>query len=89
MKLRIPLSADFEARIRECAAAAGKDLPIFVAEAIAEKLNSLEEFASSTARHPISGEQWIAELRAWAASHPRSGAIADDSRENIYGGRDG
>jgi hypothetical protein len=32
-------------------------------------------------------EQWIARFRSWAASHPMSDVIADDSRESIYEGR--
>ncbi len=32
-------------------------------------------------------EEWSHELRAWAASHPASDVIADDSRESIYAGR--
>jgi hypothetical protein len=36
---------------------------------------------------PMSSEQWIAELRAWIASHPRLPYEADDSRESIYEGR--
>jgi hypothetical protein len=32
-------------------------------------------------------EEWSRELRAWAASHPVSAVIADDSRESIYEGR--
>lgn len=38
-------------------------------------------------REPTSAEQWIAELRAWIASHPRLPYEADDSRESIYEGR--
>lgn len=36
---------------------------------------------------PTSAEQWIAEFRAWIASHPRLPYEADDSRESIYEGR--
>ena len=32
-------------------------------------------------------EQWIADWRAWIASHPDVPALADDSRESIYEGR--
>lgn len=31
--------------------------------------------------------QWIAEVRAWAASYPQHSHVADDSRESIYGDR--
>lgn len=29
-------------------------------------------------------EEWVARLRAFAASRPRSDTLADDSRESIY-----
>ena len=32
-------------------------------------------------------DEWARTLRAWAASHPVSTVIADDSRESIYAGR--
>lgn len=37
--------------------------------------------------HKDTAEEWIAKFRAWAASHPKSDVIADDSRESIYEGR--
>jgi len=33
-----------------------------------------------------SAEQWVAEWRAWIASHPRREIKVDDSRESIYEG---
>ena len=32
-------------------------------------------------------EEWIRAFREWAASHPVTAVIADDSRESIYEGR--
>lgn len=87
MTLHVPLTEESEARLREYAAAAGKDVPSIVAEAIEEKLTVLEEEAAETKHRPRTSEQWIAELRAWAASHRRLDTIADDSRESIYAGR--
>ncbi len=29
-------------------------------------------------------DEWIAQVRAWAASHPQGDAPVDDSREAIY-----
>jgi hypothetical protein len=34
-----------------------------------------------------SAEQWIKDLREWAASHPPVTHFVDDSRESIYEGR--
>lgn len=33
-----------------------------------------------------SAANWVAELRAWAESHPRTSHFVDDSRDSIYGG---
>lgn len=87
MTLHVPLSSESEARLREYAAAVGKDLPSVIAEAIEEKLALLEDEASEPRHRPHTTEGWIAELRAWAASHPRLDRLADDSRESIYAGR--
>jgi len=87
MTLHVPLTEESESRLREFAAATGKDVSSLVVEAIEEKLSILEEEASDRTRRPRTAEQWIAELRAWAASHPRLEYVADDSRESIYAGR--
>jgi hypothetical protein len=34
-----------------------------------------------------SAEEWSRRLRAWAASHARRDALADDTRDGIYEGR--
>ena len=46
----------------------------------------LPEDASATVS-AIAPEEWSRALRAWAASHPVSQGIVDDSRESIYAGR--
>jgi hypothetical protein len=35
----------------------------------------------------LTAEEWVAELRAWAASHKPLPFEADDSRDSIYAGR--
>lgn len=87
MTLHIPLSDESEARLRALAEAAGQDVSRLVAEAIEEKLTLLDDEAREATPRPRTPEQWVAELRAWAASHPRRDYIADDSRESIYDGR--
>jgi hypothetical protein len=59
----------------------------------AERGVALEELArevlerEATMPHPErSAEQWVAELRAWAASQPKRELTVDDSRESIYEG---
>jgi hypothetical protein len=52
---------------------------------------AIEEFARSILEREAgevppdqSAEEWIAEFRAWAASHPHRPLSVDDSRESIY-----
>ena len=51
----------------------------------------LEEFARTVLEREAavpapeqSAETWVAEWRAWVASHPRRELTVDDSRESIY-----
>ena len=83
MVLRLDLSPEAEARLREKAATLGKDLDRFVLDALEEKMAS----GSSGAKPTESAEQWIARFNAWVESHPKRGYVADDSRESIYAGR--
>lgn len=36
----------------------------------------------------LSADKWMAQVRAWASSHPQRDRVVDDSRESIYGDRD-
>jgi hypothetical protein len=86
MSLTIPFTPEVEARLRERAAASGKDVGTFVREVVEEKL----ELAGAAER---SNGQWAAEFDAWmkevasrASAYPTDFAV-DDSRESIYEGR--
>ena len=35
----------------------------------------------------LSADKWMAQVRAWARSHPQRDHVVDDSRESIYGDR--
>lgn len=35
----------------------------------------------------LSADEWMAQVRAWASSHPQRDRVVDDSRESIYGDR--
>lgn len=35
----------------------------------------------------LTADEWMAQVRAWAASHPQRDHVVDDSREAIYGDR--
>jgi len=80
MTLNISFSADAEAKLRQRAAQAGKDLPTFVRDAVEEKLASMSPVN-------LTAEAWSAALHAWASSHAPVNHVVDDSRESIYAGR--
>jgi predicted transcriptional regulator len=82
MTITLQLSPETESKLHELASQSGQTLEKYL-ERLAE-----EAAARGTGRPAErSAEEWIAEFRAWAASHPSSGPIADDSRESIYAGR--
>lgn len=84
MTLTVSFGPEVEARLRERAAAAGKDVESIVREAVDEKLAAA---VAPTGPEGKSYEQWVAELHAWAASHQPVSHLVDDSRESIYAGR--
>ena len=84
MTLHLSLPPETEARLRERAAAAGKDVETFVRETLEQRLAG----EPPARRNGKSHEQWSAELRAWAASHDPTTHFVDDSRESIYADRD-
>lgn len=81
--LQIPLSPETEAKLRERAAAAGKDLATFIQDVV-EEVAVGENGAAADALSPT---QWSEEWHAWAASHRKLDHVVDDSRESIYSGR--
>ena len=86
MTLHVPLTEESESRLREYAAAAGKDISSIVAEAIAEKLSLLEE-ENADRKRTRTKEQWLADFDRWVAGHKPLPHVADDSRDSIYEGR--
>lgn len=85
MTLQIPLSPETEAKLREQAEAAGKDLATFVREAVEEMVDHGN--AESQGNGALAPSKWSEEWHAWASSHRKLDSIADDSREQIYTGR--
>ena len=85
--LSISLPPETEARLRERAAVAGKDLETYVVDALREKV--APDVVSGAVPSAAAGsiDAWLARFDAWAASHPRLGHDIDDSRESIYAGR--
>lgn len=76
--LEIPLSEVTEQHLRRRAAERG--VPV---EELAQAI--LEREAAAPVRE-LTAEEWIADLRAWAASHPARDITVDDSRDSIYEG---
>ncbi|HOB75734.1 MAG TPA: hypothetical protein PKG54_14545 [Phycisphaerae bacterium] len=84
MALQVELPPELEAKLRERAAAVGKDVADIVREVLEEKFIARKD-ANFRLPDP-SIERRRAELRAWAASHRTLDYEADDSRESIYEG---
>lgn len=88
MSLSIQLTSEMEARLREKAAAQGKDPVALALEAVTERLAAPDDFVS-----PATAEERLEAWNRFAASmreHARNlppGHLVDDSRESIYEGR--
>jgi plasmid stability protein len=83
MTLTLSFPPETEAKLRDRAAASGKDVETIVREAVDEKLA-----AEATTPGPTeSAEEWVARFKAWVESHPPVTHFVDDSRESIYAGR--
>lgn len=83
MTLTLSFPPELEARLRERAAASGRDVESLVRDAVAEKF--AEEVRDARGR---TREEWAAEFHAWVASHKPVSHFVDDSRESIYADRD-
>jgi plasmid stability protein len=81
MSIMLQLPPEIEQALREKAARLGQSLEAYL-EQVAEREAQGEE-----REPPHSADQWVAELRAWAASHRPLETVVDDSRESIYEGR--
>jgi hypothetical protein len=82
--LELKLSPETEAKVRQLAAASGKDVEAIVLEALAEKLGDAD---SQPSRPSLTDQEWRDKLRAFIDRHPVVTHFVDDSRESIYAGR--
>ncbi len=80
MTIEVDIPPQLLERIERAAEAIGSDVPTLVRQAVETAFAPLDE----ENRRPRT-ESWIADLRSWAASHPRREHLVDDSRESIYG----
>lgn len=81
MTVTINLPGEAEQKLRATAERRGQTL-----EAYLEWL-ALNVAANSGPPHDQTADEWVAEWRAWVASHASNPYVADDSRESIYGDR--
>jgi len=78
---------DVLTRLATHARRSGKTINELLQQMLDERETSQLPEGASTAVSAIAPEEWSRALRAWAASHPVSQGLVDDSRESIYAGR--
>ena len=76
--VQVPLSEAAQQQLRRRAAEQGVPLEEFA--------RTVLEREAAVPASDQSAEQWVAEWRAWVASHPRRELTVDDSRDSIYEG---
>ena len=81
------MSPETESRLRQRAAALGKDVEDFVRETVEEKLATQPESHPSPTARAAAWDRWVAHMRQWAQQNLPTGHVVDDSRESIYQGR--
>lgn len=88
MTLNLSLPPEMEAKLRQRAAAAGKDVTAFVEEAVQQKLDEADRAPDPAKLSPA--EQWEL-LKTWIDETTKivsrtlpPGTFVDDSRESIY-----
>ena len=85
MTLSIELSPETEAKLRERAAASGRDIASYARAAIEQKLAADNGGGRAPASPRQGGQEWFARFNEWVAAHPPRPLLADDSRDAIYG----
>ncbi len=88
MTLHISLPPDAEARLRERAAAEGKDPATFALEAVQEKLGPGNGVSDRTraAERSAAWDRFVTGMQEWARNLPPGHRVNDD-RASIYEGR--
>lgn len=81
MTLTLSFPPELEAKLRQRAAAEGKDPETLVREAVEQKLGA----ERPTPAHAKGFDEWRTEFEAWVAGHRPVEHEVDDSREAIYG----
>jgi hypothetical protein len=90
MTLNLSLSPETEAKLRQRAAATGKDVAQFVEEAVQKTLSEPQPSTDPAQLTPAEQwerlKAWIDQMSAWTAKNLPQGHFVDDSRESIYEG---
>ena len=81
MNIKLKVNAEVERKLQEAAA-----LNALTVEAYIQRLVE-QTVAPPPIVNRMPRKQWVAEFRAWIASHKPLPHEADDSRESIYAGR--
>jgi predicted transcriptional regulator len=81
MNITLQLDAEVERRLQEAAALNDLTVEAYIQRLVEQSVGVIPK-ANTMPR-----EQWVAEFRAWIASHTPLPHEADDSRESIYAGR--
>jgi len=74
-------------RLAEHARRAGKTINDLLNDMLDERECMTPQKVERTKGVDVTADEWAHALRAWAASHPVGGVLADDSREGLYVGR--
>ncbi len=74
-------------RLAAQAQRAGKTVNDLLKDMLDERERSTQQQEEPTTRAQMTPDEWSRALRTWAASHPVSPVLADDSRESLYAGR--
>lgn len=86
MSITIELPPEAQKNLLDQARLEGKT-PEEVLSQLAQQWLGNGKSAAGRPPEQLSPEEWVADLRAWAASHQPVGHFVDDSRESIYAGR--
>ncbi len=88
--------ADLSSRLRRVLPFVASNTPLAGSnlEEVMERLLSYDALIAprrvrspASTRVKLSADEWMAQVRAWASSHPQRDHVVDDSRESIYGDR--
>lgn len=87
MSITIQLPPETEKILREQASSVRQTPEEYLGQLAQQWLGANGAAPAKAPVEEMSTDEWIAELRAWSASHKPVHHFVDDSRESIYAGR--